>query len=673
MRKITRKLPVILIIIITIIFIVRLVQWQFINGETYQNLANSSSSYTVKLEAARGEILDTNGEILAGSTITYNVVMDASKLDGERNSSLANVLEYMREYDIEWIDRLPITIENGEYVFKENTESEQTYLLGSNMLNMDSDTSAVECMEALVERYNCTDYNQEDALDIISIRYGMTKTGFSLSEPYIIAEDVPLSFVEIISENSSEIPAIEIKTSSKRDYEDGSLLPHILGTVGLMSSEQYNTFSEEGNIYSSSNLQGYSYNDLVGKSGVELYFESDLRGENGSMTVITETASSEMQEIITAEPVDGNNIYLTIDSDLQEMANYSLEKYINQSSASDCYAGAVVVLDVETFGVLAASTYPSYDLGLYQEDSSYYTELLNDEELPLFNRAFNGQFTSGSVMKPLVAIAALEEGVITEDTVYYCDKVYDYYESAPLACIGSHSVGFVSLNQAIYCSCNSFFCEAGRLLGIEAMEVYANLFSLGEKTGLEIYESSGIMTNPEEYEENHGESWVEGVTIQAAIGQADSMFTPLQLATYCATIANDGVRLSTHIYDKTTNYDNSEIIDEYEVEIAADIGISLETMEIVQSAMLETTTTGTASNVFSSYGIAIAAKTGTAQNPNNSDSVTFIAYAPYDDPEIAVAVVIEYGAESNLAKYVAKDIFDSYFYGITVEDKINEW
>ncbi|MFI3325039.1 MAG: penicillin-binding transpeptidase domain-containing protein [Clostridia bacterium] len=656
-----------IIIVIMTIYAVRLINWQLVNADSYQQASAGYSTF-VKLEASRGEILDRNGVELVSTTTVYNVVMNALEIDSDRNIALEKLINLMYDNSISWTNILPIEIdETGKYVYKENSESEISYLTGTT-LSVDENTTAEECMALLIEKYNCEDYSKQMSLDIISIRYNMTKTNFNVSSPYVITENVDINFVQIVEENSSLMSGIEIQVGTIRTYDDGTLAPHIVGTMGSITSAQYSSYSELDNIYSSSNVSGYSLSDKVGQSGIELAFEDVLRGTNGKQLIETDENGSSYLGEITEVPESGNSVVLTIDAQMQEILNYSLEKYINSATTEDAACGAAVVLDVETFGVLAASTYPSYDLDLYTSDTSYYLSLLEDENTPLFNRAFNGSYAPGSVMKPLVAIAALEEGVITTETTIYCGGIYSYYSDYPLNCIGSHSTGYVDLFLAMSSSCNSFFCDAGRLLGIEAMEVYANLFGLGEKTGIELSETSGSMTNPSDYEDNHGTSWVDGITIQAAIGQADNGFSPLQLATYVATIANDGVRLETHLLHQIVDFETGEIIEEYEPEIAETTDVSSQTIETVQEAMLLVTTTGTASDVFGNYGIEIAAKTGTAQNSGNSDTVSFIAYAPYDDPEIAVAITLEYAGSTKLAKYIAKDIFDYYFYDLSIDD-----
>lgn len=660
----------VLVAAVFVLYAGRLMEWQFLDGKKYAGIAESSSSFFVKLDGARGEILDVNGKPLAGSRTTYNVVMNALTMETNRNTAIGTLLQMMEAEQIKWVDRLPIQMNaTGAFEFIADKESEITYLKSKDMLNMQDYATADECMAALTERYDCQDYSREEARNIISVRYGMTKVQFSRSEPYVIAEDVPIAFVQKISEQAKSIPGVETRVSTKRDYGDGTVAPHVIGSLGSITQEQFDAFAAEGNIYSSDNVSGYSYTEKVGQSGIESAFESVLRGKNGKEVISTGSEGDVTDTQVTETPVAGNNVHLTINKDLQRVLNESLARNVEASEKKDCVAGAAVVLDVETFGVLASSTYPTFDLEKYVSDDKYYTELLEDETKPLFNRAMDGVFTPGSVMKPAVGLAALEEGVIVDSDTVYCDGWYKYYKNDPLKCLGEH--GDANIYTALRRSCNTFFCDVGRLLTIDKMEVYANLLSLGKKTGIEISESAGIMSNPREYSENHsGAQWVDGVTIQAAIGQADSMFSPLQLAAYCATIANDGVRMKTHLLSRVTDYDNKQTVERYEPQMVEKLEVQQKNLDIIQEGMRQVCETeGTAGDVFGSYGIAVAGKTGTAENPGHSDNTVFMAYAPYENPKIAVAVVIEYGSSGILSKSVAKDVFDCYFYGKTLEQK----
>lgn len=674
--KITRTLVCLFFVaLVFFIYCLRLLQWQVLDGSKYSEEAKSNSNYNISLQAARGQIYDSEGNVLVGNKTVYNVVMNAITMADNRNEAIAKVLEYLQADGVEWVDKLPIKINGaGQYEFATNRDSEISYLKSSDMLNTQDYATADECMTLLISKYDLEDYSQTDARNIASVRYYMTKTRFSRSTPYVIATDVPMATVQKISENSREMPGIEIQVGTSRYYSDGTLAPHLLGTLGSITSEQYSAYDEEGKTYSSDNVSGYTLSDTVGQSGIESAFEETLRGQNGVKTVEVDSNDNVTGKSVTTQPTAGNSVYTTIDSKLQKVANESLAENVKNANAEtgDCTAGGVVVLDVKTFGVLAASTYPTFDLTQYTTDDDYYYDLMKDESLPLFNRAFDGAFTPGSVFKPLVAIAALEEKTITTGFTYYCPGYYDYYQDGnPPTCYNSTAHGTVDVYSALANSCNVFFFEVSRLLGIGTMNVYANAFGLGVKTGIEVGETSGIMSNPQEYVENHGTGWVDGLTIQSGIGQSDSMFSPLQLATYTATIANNGVRLKTHLYSKTVDYDGNRVLDEYEPQVVNDTEISKKTLKTVQEGMRDVATYGTAAGAFADYGIAIACKTGTAENPGHNDNTVFIAYAPYDNPEIAVAVVLEYGKNGDYSKAVAKDIFNAYFYGTDEENEEN--
>ena len=380
-------------------------------------------------------------------------------------------------------------------------------------------------------------------------------------------------------------------------------------------------------------------------------------------------------ETINSKP--GSTLYLTLDSKLQQTAVQSLEKNVKAAQAAgknesllknkklvgeDCQSGAVVMLDVSDFSVLAAASYPTYDLNKYSEYDDYYTELAENKISPLFDRAFSGTFEWGSVFKPCVALAALEEKIITPDTKIFCTEKYDYYPSNVVRCMHRHEN--LDLQGAIERSCNYYFAEVGRRMGIDTMYLYAEKFGLGEYTGVEIEESKGTLAGRD------SENWMPGNTVQAAIGQSDNAFTPVQLATYAATIANNGVRLRTHVVNKITDYEREKTLADYtKPEKVDECGVSAENLKIVQQDMLTVTQSdqGTAYSVFGGYKVKVAAKTGTAENAG-SDHTTFICYAPYDKPKVAIAVVLEHGVRGQYSMQVAKDLLDTYF-GFNRTDK----
>lgn len=639
--------------VILLLYLIRLVDWQIVKGEYFREKANNSSAYTIKTDDIRGEILDTNGESLAINVGGYKIIINKFAVEkGTENKLVKDLIDVFKLKGEKWIDTLPIKITNDAYEFENGKDDEISELRKTLKLSSDADANA--CMQALIKKYNCSEYSFNDARDICSVRYNMTNTGFEAkgTTSYTFSNDVSTETVAIVSEKSnSSMRGVGVSTSSVRKYVNGTVAPHVVGMIGKLSQEEYEKLSET-----------YSLNDVIGKSGVEAAMESTLKGKGGSRIVETDSNGSVINIVDVKPASPGNTVYLTIDSKIQKVANESLERNIkdaNKYSASDCKAGAAVVLDVNDFSVIAASTYPSYDMNKYIEDNTYYNQIVTDvETTPLMNRAFAGAFTPGSIYKPVVACAALEEKVIDKDTSIYCNGIYSYYQSSgfTMRCMGRH--GSVSVKNALAKSCNVFFAEAGRRLGIEPMDIYAKMFGLGIKTGVEVYESEGVLAGPE-FSKQMGSTWYEGNTSQAAIGQSDNMFTPLQLATYTAVIANGGNRYKTHVIKEIKNYSRSETIETKKPELVEHVSVSEENLNIVKEGMREVVRSGTASD-FANYKIPIAAKTGTAENVG-SEHTTFICFAPYENPKYAISVVIEHGLSGKWSKNVARDILDACF------------
>lgn len=677
---------ILLMLAVFVVYELRLVQWQLVEGDKYEQLSLSSRTDTIEIEAARGEILDRDGTVLAGNRSSYNIVYDALDMDYDRrNATIIQVIDLLEERGETWRDRLPIVLaEDGTYQYKEDSESAIQTL--QEALSLAEYATAEECMAELAQQYDCQGYSKEDMRNVASVRYSMTQDGFSRTSPYVIAEDVSAETVGVISERSEEWPGIETRVAVTRYYgEDGALAPHVVGYTGVITDTQYQQAVEDGTTYDAeNNISGYKWSDTMGRSGIEAAFEEELRGQRGEETIYTDSSGGVESTAVTTAPEEGHTVQTTLDSDLQRVANLSLEKNIQGNiDARNCTSGAAVVLDVDTFGVLASSSYPTYDVNQLVEsiagDGKYYNQLINDEDEPMVNLALNGVFTPGSVFKPVVALAALQEGQLSAATSVYCPG---YYELADLR-LGCTCGGGNTWNVygALAHSCNTFFSTVGYDLGISTLDPYAEYFGLGTTTGVELGEATGIMSNPQEYRENHGVEWTDGVTSQTAIGQADNMFTPIQLATMCATIANGGVRLQTHFLDKITDYTGETVLEEYEPVELYDAGLSGDVLGVVQAGMQMVATEGTASNVFANYPVSIAAKTGTAETSSVPDTdpdytepnLSFICYAPADDPEIAVAVMIEQGNTGNYAKNVAKDILDQYFGFYTWDEDGNKY
>lgn len=655
----------IIVIVFFAFFIVRLADWQLVNGEEYSELAARSTSYTVKTAATRGEILDKNGEGLVVNTTHYKVVLDKLYLDDEKiNDTILQLIDILGKTGDKWEDSLPIEVgADGGYSYRKDSDDDIKTLLSTEFLDLPSDTSAETCIEQLAERYEIDgQYAPVQLRNLLSVRYNMELCGFSDSTPYDFAKDISENAVSAVSENTQGVGGIEVQTYLTRAAKDADLAPHLLGALGSITEDEYRELSAQDDTY--------TQNDSVGKFGIELACESRLKGTAGAKIIQRNSDGAVVDTVETIDAKPGNTVYLTIDSKLQQTAVKSLdtnvraakalgkensEAYGKKNLGEDCETGAAVMLDVRDFSVLAAASYPTYDLNKYSKYGDYYVKLAEDENSPMYNRATVGTFACGSVFKPCVACAALEEGVIDADKEIYCSQHYDYYPTNVVKCMHYHKN--LNVTGALTQSCNYFFAETGRLLGIDTMYLYAERFGLGEYTGVEIEESRGILAGRD------STSWQPGNTVQAAIGQSDNAFTPLQLATYAATLANDGTRLKTHMIDKITNYERTETLSEFgEAQVVETCGISEENLKLVQDAMLRVSLdeNGTAYSMFGDYKVKVAAKTGTAEN-SGSDHTTFICYAPYEKPEVAIAVVIEHGARGQFSMQVAKDLLDAYF------------
>lgn len=662
--KTTITVCIIITLAFFVLFTARLVDWQIVHGSEYRELAKRSTSYTVQTDATRGEILDKNGDGIVVNTTHYKIVIDKLYANEETlDTNLLALINLMNLTGDKWEDTLPIEFSGNTLSYKKGAEDEIATLLSEDYLNLDENTTAQDCFKKLLERYKIDEnLSLNEQRNLVSVHYNMELTGYSSSNPYVFAKDIKRSTVSAVSENTQGVSGIDVQTYLVRKAQDSDLAPHILGALGSITEEEYEKL-KDGN-------KTYSLTDSVGKFGIELAFESQLKGEGGMKIIKRNSDGTIVDTIETIDSKPGNTVYLTLDKKLQETAVKSLAENVKAAKAQgvatkqsyggsgwgeDCETGAVVMLSVKDFSVLAAASYPTYDLNKYSQYGDYYVKLSENKNSPMYNRISVGSFACGSVYKPCVACAALEEKTITKDTEIFCKQEYDYYPSNVVHCMHYHSD--LNVTGAIAQSCNYFFAETGRRLGIETMYLYSEKFGLGEYTGIEIEESKGTLAGRD------STNWMPGNTVQAAIGQSDNAFTPLQLAAYAATLANDGTRLKTHVVSKVTDYERTKTIEDYSKPTVVDTcGISKENLDIVQKAMLEVTQNedGTAYSMFGDYKVKVAAKTGTAENAG-SDHTTFICYAPFDKPEVAVAVVIEHGAKGRYSMQVAKDLLDGYF------------
>ena len=684
--KIIYKRCVALVVIVLVIiaaYILRLVDFQIVNYTTYAESALSYTASSVKVTAARGEILDRYGRTIASNRMGYAIVFQASEFNRlknpERNEVIYRLTKIIDENEgrnedgsPKWEDSCPLVVdEQGNVSFAEDSASAIRKM--ENKLELQSYATAQNCFDEMTNRYETEGLAPNVARIVMGVRLEMELYGFNSSTPFTFAGDISQETMQIISENAGFFRGVTVEIVPIREYTEGTLAPHLIGITGKIYAEEYETLRKKG----------YGYNDVVGKFGVEKEYEDQLRGTSGVKKVRHDENGNVIYSEYTREPKAGNTVVMTMDSDIQRAAQESIENLVLSQraageigSGADASGGAVVVMNVNTFEVLAAATYPSFNLSTYLQD---YNDLSKDEYNPLFNRAINGQYAPGSTFKPAVALCALQEYENTKDSEHSIDrneKIHcDGYfllegNSKIFKCDGIH--GDVNVTQAIAVSCNVFFYTIGNRVGIGKMNSYCKQLGLGSKTGVGFGEASGILAGAEERQKRNM-LWYDGDTIQAAIGQSDNRFTPMQICAYLSTLANGGTRYSATLVKTIKSYDMSETVvpdAENNKTILAKLEASQTMMDIVKEGMRSVTEDGTASDTFENYQIRIGGKTGTAdtnQSARSEDKVespnaVFIAFAPYENPEIAVVVLGEKCGHGKVMAQVARDVFDEYFF-----------
>lgn len=644
---------------------------QIINGKSYKNIAENRITTNITEEAPRGAIYDRYGVPLVTNEVGYSIVIQRAGMSSvELNKVIEKTTALIKNNGCEYYDKLPISYAPYEFTFEDengdgSSEDEKETWFKNNLYKdkyITPDMSAEDVIQKFKEIYKIdSSYNEDQARRVIGARYEAELSGFSSVTPYTLADDVNVDVVTRIKESKDEYKGVSVTNSYVRKYDKPGVATHLLGRIGRINAEEYEQKKQDG----------YGMNDMIGKQGIEQWAESYLKGKDGSMGTLS-TVSGEQGVIEKTDPVPGNYLVLTIDSDLQEYTEKSLKNTINSISASggkgyDCDAGAAVVIDVKTGDLLTCASYPSYDMSTFDED---YSKLIKDNRKPMWNRAVSGTYSPGSTFKPLSAIAALQSNNLRVNEIIVDEGVYKYYDDYQPACWiwnGYHTThGPVNVSQAIENSCNYFFYEVGRRMGIGTLDEYAAKFGLGQKTGVELNEeTAGHMASPEYKKEvvtnATDSSWFGGDTLQAAIGQSYSLFTPIQLANYTATIANGGTRHKVNLIKSVRSSVDGSIVKEFTPQTVEQIDMSTDVLNAVKDGMRKVTDEGSAKNIFQGYSIAVGGKTGTAQIGKGSDNALFIAYAPFDNPQIAVAVVLEHGAAGTNAAYVARDIFDKYF------------
>ena len=627
---------------------------QILHGSENRARSISSNATSEVVPASRGIITDRNGKVLVSNRLAYTLVFDRSGFtdDSSLNDAILRLIRLCQETGTAWNDTLPIA-QTGSFLRCTNDRSESftQYLEKNKLTATAAGRQLIAEMRAL---YHVDEsLSEKDARLVIGVRYELHSR-----DSYTFAEDVSSEVLSLITDGRYE--GVSIRTASARVYNT-TLAAHILGTIGPIWQEEWSSNEKTGYVGYAD--KGYSMNDLVGKDGVEKAFEEYLRGTDGRRLITTDEDGKLTGELYTREPQPGGTVALTLDIDLQADVERALAQTITGMIDEDSNerGGAAAVVSVGSGEVLALASYPTYDLSTFNED---YEDLVADERLPMFNRATQGTYAPGSTFKMCTAVAALESGIITPSSIIQDRGIYTYYRDPQPMCWvyrqGGSTHGRINVTQAITVSCNYFFYEVGRLTGIRTLDSYASQFGLGQSTGIEIGDSSGVLASPE-WADSHNREWTDGQTITAAIGQSYNLFTPLQLANYIATLVGGGEHYQAHLLKNVKEYDNSRLLYVYDDEPLNTVEMSDSTVEAVTKGMHELTVSGGVAFAFRDCVVSAGAKTGSAQVGTDIANGVFVAYAPYEDPEIAVAIVIEKGGSGAALATAAVEIINSWF------------
>ena len=641
-RKHQAKLTVlsVLLALVIVLYTARVYNIQIINADKYSSNTNgSSSSRTAVLKAPRGEILDSFGRQIAANRDGYNVVFNKVYVKDNINDIILSLVNLLDEKQVKHKDRLPLEY-NAPYNFKEGESTKKLI----KTLDLADYATAANCFSRLVERYELEKYTHEQQRKIAGVRYSMEIEDFSISYPYTFAEDIPTELMRKILESNFMLNGVSVEIVPFRYYPDTSLAVNLIGTVGPIFEEDW----AEGENYRD---RGYSYDDKVGKSGIEYWAEKYLRGTDGEITYYLDSDGNIVDKKITKEPIAGKSVMLTLDAKMQRTVQDALANSVRelQSKGGTVTAGSAVVIDINTGGVITSANYPTYDTANLSEN---YDKLLADPSKPLTDRAFQGVYPIGSTIKPIVAAAALENGLYNNGETIFCAREYKYFDDYTPSCMHYHK--HMDLTAALSKSCNYFFFELGRRIGAITMTDYFKQFGLGVKTGVEVDDSAGILVEPTS-------NGFGGDTLQIAIGQMNA-FTPLQMANYVATFANGGTHYKATLIDKIVSYDMTKVYDDCKPQVVNTVSLKENTISSIKTGMLSVTVDGTGQAALGDYPIKLGGKTGTAQVNGKADHSTFILFAPYDKPKIAISVVLEHASSSYAAGSLVRQILDAYFF-----------
>lgn len=637
---------------------IKLMKVQVVDKNIYTKEAPYTYTVDQTIFATRGEIEDVTGTPIVANKLGFNVTIEKASFPSDNqkgNEVILRLAEFLLSEGYTYNDSLPVTTD-APFEYSDATENEISRLKSTIRVNVYA--TAENCIDKLIDDYDISEeYTPRQQRIIAGIRYEMIMRDFSLSNVFTLCKDVSKDSVSKIKEMSLELPGVEIAEDAIRTNPVVDVIPHEIGTIGPIYAEEYDELR----------AQGYILSDYVGKSGIEKGMESYLRGKNGTRE-ITVANSTVISSEITEPAVPGNTIRLTINNNFQRELQKTLEdfiKFVNEDPERDeekalSESGAIVVLDAKNNDVLGLATAPTYTLDDYIEN---YSEVLNREGTPLLNRATDGLYRPGSTFKTVTATAGLNEGFITPYSTFYCGESYQFYD-IKVFCTGGHAS--IGVTEAIRVSCNIFFYELSRMLGIDNIIKYSNLYGLGTNLGLESGDTAGRIAGPQTAEEL-GVTWYSGELLQAAIGQSETKITPLQMAVQASTIANRGVRYQPHLVDSIYDY-LGNLVDSVEPVVAQKIEPNYDYVfdPIIDGMIGASRNTPNGEFSLNNLGYDVAIKTGTPQTTSSkATNTTVIGFAPADNPIIAFSVVIENGDNS---KYLVRKIIDLYnkYYGNTI-------
>lgn len=659
---------VVIICIIGFILLLQLFNLQIINGNEYRALSSARLTRETTVYADRGEILDRNGVKFVTTSTGYSLDLYKTTTDNdELNNNILKIIKVLEENGDSYVDNLIIDVNP----FKFSIDNEDSIKKWKKSNGINEDYNAEQCFNYLKEKYEIKNEDVEEARKIMAIRYEITQNGYSTVRPVEIANNITKNSILKFSEENSNFSGIDIITKPVVTYNNGSLASHVLGYCGKITQSELENVGD-----------GYDKNELIGKTGIQYVFEKYLRGKNGKRQIDMDVNGNITGEYITEEPIVGSDVELTIDANIQAVAEKALkddiEKISNGGYAEkfEAKAGAVVVMNTKTGEILALASYPDYEPQLFVNGIS--TDKYNEyrENEALYNRAISGTYAPGSTFKMITAMAGLETNAVTTTEAINCTGVYPaahkpvcwYYTTY------KRGHGALDISEAIQHSCNYFFYEVGNRIGIDTLSSYSKYFGLGRKTGIELpSEASGNIASKDRAREENRE-WYVGETLSAAIGQSYNNVTPVQMAKYISILVNGGHQIDTTLIKSIINSDGTQVSkDEINAHVKEVLGVDDEKIEektfkdenvkAVLEGMKNVTTEsgGTAYSIFKDSNIKVGGKTGSAQAGKKTHA-WFVGFAPFDDPEIAVVSIIENGGHGAYAAQVAKDIFDSYFY-----------